>query len=365
MSPRRPLVAALCLALAPAALAAQDAGSSVLRGAPQAVSFSYGQTGAKTTVSQIAVPIYAAWSVTDHLTLDVGTAYAQSKYTSPGGTSQSISGLTDTQLRGAYSFPDIGLVLTAGLNLPTGMASVPKNATTLGGLVGVDLLGFPVPAYGSGFAFTGGLAVTRPAGDWTIGGGASVRAAGAFSPVADSTARFTPGTEYRASLGADRATGDGHLAFALTYSGNGGQQYNTLPVSSGNRLLFQGAWTTPLGGGKPDLFLSAWNLSIGNGTFNATPIAGQNLTNLQVALGFHAGSATIEPNVEGRVWRAGDAGNGVIGFVGLRTRIPAGAVTFFPGASYGFGSIKTNAGALQIDNGFTGYRVSLGASFVP
>jgi hypothetical protein len=361
----RQVVIALSVAALPIVsrpVAAQDIS---MRTAPQTVSYTYGVAGAKSTVSQFALPLFASVPINDKFSIDFGTAYAQSKFSAPAVASQTLSGLTDTQLRGSYSLNDGAVIITLGMNLPTGKATVPGGTANLAGLLGTDLLGFPVPIYGSGFAFTGGVAVARPMGDWNVGGGLSVRAASAFAPSADTSARFTPGTEFRGTLGADRALGAGRLALGATFSANGSQQYAAQPVTSGSRIVLQGGYLTPLGDGKRELFVSGWSMIIGAGNFNAKPIDGQNITSAQVALGFHVGSATIEPNIEGRFWNAGTAGSGTISFIGLRTRIPAGKVLIFPGASFGFGSLKSQVGATNIDAGFSGFRATLGAAYTP
>src|SRR5438445_4942235 len=85
-------------AFAAAPLSAQflPAGVSV-RTAPQFTSYTYG-TPSK-TISQMAIPIAAEVPLFSKLALEIGTAWAQSKFT--GGSSASeISGLTDTQVRG-------------------------------------------------------------------------------------------------------------------------------------------------------------------------------------------------------------------------------------------------------------------------
>src|SRR5947207_2659542 len=100
-----------------------DAG---VRLGPQFVYYKLGSPS-NTTISEFSVPMFVSLPMTNALTFDVGTAYsiARVEQTASGPKKTSdINGLTDTQLRANYSLGTDFVVLTAGLNLPTGRSTV-------------------------------------------------------------------------------------------------------------------------------------------------------------------------------------------------------------------------------------------------
>src|SRR5436309_7410044 len=122
---RRSLLPALLLIARIAA--AQDAGARV---SPQFVQYKVGAPS-NNTISEMAVPIFGFMPVTRNLTLDVGTAYASARVTNnaAGQSNEStITGLTDTQIRATMNLGSDLVVLTAGLNIPTGRSTAtPKE----------------------------------------------------------------------------------------------------------------------------------------------------------------------------------------------------------------------------------------------
>jgi hypothetical protein len=341
-----------------AALAAQITDGQV-RIAPTAASWNVSTDSGRVGVSQIGIPIFVAVPVGEKFAVDIGTSFATSSFTR-GGVSRSLSGLTDVQLRGVWAISD-ALVLTVGINAPTGQASVDRQNLELAGMIGTDILAMPVAAYGIGPAFTGGLVYGVEASSWNLSGGLSVRQATGFRPFADTTTRFVPGSEYRVAFNADREVGGGRLALGLSGSAFGGQTYGTAATSTGSRGIVQVAWAGPLGEGKPQLLVSAWHLLAAAGEFNALPIPAQNLSNLQAAVGFAVGAATIEPNIEARLWSAGTGRTGTLGLLGVRSRVPVGDFTIFPGAAFGLGTFGHNLGvSAPFEGNATGFRLTLG-----
>ena len=72
------------------------------------------------TVSELAIPVFVSVPAGSRLSLDLGTAYARAHVTS-GADHSDIAGLTDVQLRAQYTLGSDLVVLTGGVNLPTGM----------------------------------------------------------------------------------------------------------------------------------------------------------------------------------------------------------------------------------------------------
>src|SRR4051812_3320855 len=170
----------------------------------------------------MAIPLYAMVPILPNFSLDIGTAFATATVeNTTTGSSSDISGLTDTQLRANYTFGQDLVVVTAGLNVPTGSATVDPGELEAATRIGSDFLTFPISGFGSGFGFTGGVAIAQPFGSWNLGVGASMRQSGEYEPFRDEAGvatKFQPGPEYRARLGLDHPFGAGRMSFGLTFS---------------------------------------------------------------------------------------------------------------------------------------------------
>jgi hypothetical protein len=358
---------ALAAVIAPAGRA-QSALDGELRVAPQFLQYRL-KAPTNETVSQVAVPIFVSMPIGERFTVDVGTSYARSRVTADGGVSE-VSGLTDTQVRGNLTLGSDFVVLTAGLNLPTGTSSVTPEQFTAAGLIGNDFLGFPISNMGTGFAVTGGVAVARPLGDWNIGIGGAVRRSTAYEPFdfPGQTLRYQPGTEYRARVGVDRPVGVGRVALGLTFSGFGKDDVGGSVYNTGNRLIAQGVYSTSISG--RDVTFAAYNVFRGPGSYaSGDPAGRENIANLFASVGFNASAALVEPSVELRHWlqnvpatatTAVRSQSSVLGTFGLRTRVGVGGVRVFPSVGYTVGSLATSdAAGAPARAGLTGFRAQL------
>ena len=176
-------------------------------------------------------------------------------------------GLTDTQIRGNYVIGNDFIVLTAGVNLPTGQSTIPESKLIAASLIGSDFLSFPISNMGTGFGGTGGIALARPLGEWNLGVGISVRRSAQYDPVdvgGGPALHYQPGNEYRARVGLDRAVGTGRAVFGVTYSAFGDDQLAGSVYNTGNRYLTQFGFNNTVGAGE--FSLSAWDLFRTSGT---------------------------------------------------------------------------------------------------
>src|SRR3954468_14307778 len=206
---------------------AQSAFDIGVRIAPQYYSYDL-KSPANGKISEFTVPIYAFVPITSHLSFDVGSSYTHAEVQNTSGTTKttsSISGLTDTQVRANYTLGSDFVVLTAGMNLPTGQSTVSADQLAAASLIGNDFLAFPISNMGMGFGGTGGIAIARPAGDWNLGIGASARLSSSYDPfetgingaTATTPLHYQPGNEYRIRGGIDHGFGTGRVNFGLTY----------------------------------------------------------------------------------------------------------------------------------------------------
>lgn len=355
--PIRSLAAvATAVALSGAPLDAQIANSSVL-GAPTYTTLTFGSGASSRSVSQLAVPLVLIMPFGERFSVDVSTAYASSSVRADDSTTSEISGLTDTQIRANLRVGSDNVLLTVGLNVPTGQYSVPEAQQEAAGQIGNDFLFYPISSMGNGLAMTGGVAYVRPFGNWNIGAGVSGRKSTEFAAfsVASSEFRFTPADEYRLSLNADRPVGDGEMSLGLTYSAFGEDIADTTTYSTGDRIIATAGWSTPVRGG--DLFLSAWNLYRLSGEVLGAEAPAENVFNVTAAYSLPLRSLLVQPNLETRLWQVGGVKAGNLTTVGVRLRVPVGTLGVFPAAGYSIGTLySTDDGSAT---SVSGLRASL------
>lgn len=346
---------ALAAALAAAPAAAQSIFMPAVRVGPQFVSYDVKDPVDK-QISQFAMPFAVGFPFGSRVTVDIASAYAASQVKVGGKTSE-ITGLTDTQIRGNLTLGSDNVVITAGLNLPTGNSTV-NFATEFEAAtqIGNDFLAFPVSNMGTGLGGTGGVALARNLGLWNVGGGVAFRYSGEYDAfeVENQTTQFQPGNEIRVRVGADRSVGGGRVLLGLTYSAFGADAADTTTYSTGDRLIAQAGWTAPIGGAT--LALSAWDLYRMEGEIVGGTAPSENIANVALALGFATGGLTIEPNLEARMASsADDTRKGTLAQLGLRLRGTMGRLEISPSAAYSMGSVGGNASKADI----SGYRAIL------
>jgi hypothetical protein len=348
---RRNLFAGLavlgCIARSVSAQGILDAGWHV---GPQFVQYRM-QTPVNVDISELAVPLWTFVPITQALSIDVGTAYASSHVRPAGGPVSTISGLTDTQLRASYVIGIDAVVLTVGLNLPTGQSTAKVDQLEAATLIGSDFLAFPVTSMGTGFGFTGGAAFARSVGAWNLGLGGSMRRSSAYDPfeIDDTGTRFryVPGNEYRGRLGADRRVGDGRVSLGLTYSTFGHDLVDSAVYNSGDRWIAQGTYGGKVGAGQ--LTLAAWDLYRASGSLaDGTKTGRDQIIDAFVAYGLRPGGILVEPTIENRLWLQQGSSTSDMLNLGVRTQFQTGPLTLTPAARYALGRIGGGASTARL-----------------
>ena len=356
----------LPLVLAAPVASAQSIGDAGARLAPQFYSYSL-DAPSNTKISELAIPLFVVVPISQSLSFDVGTAFAQSRVqqTTTGGqsTTSTISGLTDTQIRANYVLGTDFVVLTAGVNLPTGRSTVAPNQLVAASLIGSDFLNFPVSNMGTGLGGTGGIAIARPLGDWNLGGGLSIRKSTEFTPVdpaGGATLRYQPGNEYRARVGVDRAFGTGRITLGLTYSTFGDDNLAGSVYNTGNRYLAQFSLDNTVGPGQFSLI--GWNLFRTAGTLaDSTYLPHDNITDAALSYGVNVGSMVVEPSIEGRTWfQANGLPASLMTVFGVRTQLSVAGFAVLPSVGYAVGRVasQTDTG-LNTTASLTGFHAML------
>ncbi|HVZ78417.1 MAG TPA: hypothetical protein VG818_10585 [Gemmatimonadaceae bacterium] len=310
-------------------------------------------------ISEIAVPVYVLFPITQSFSMDVGTSWAQARVESPGtngaSTVSQLSGFTDTQIRANYSIGTDFIVLTAGVDLPTGKQTALPSEQAAATLIASDFLLFPIAGFGTGAGGTGGIAIAEPIGDWNLGFGAAVKYSASYDPFQNadgSRFHFQPGNEYRARVGLDHPYGTGRVSFGVTYSKFGNDQAEQFAYNTGDRVIGQASVTNSVGGA--DVAVSAWDLYRASGQVaDGTRTGRENIASGAVAVGFHSGDITIEPSVEGRVWTQDGFDTSYMGIGGLRANFNFNGFAVTPFVGYAAGSMAGSAGASSL-SGFRG-----------
>jgi hypothetical protein len=374
----RKLIPFAIAALAAQALGAQSVFDSELRLAPQFLQYRIG-TPSNETIRELAIPVFVSIPFGPNFTFDVGTAYANARVTN-GTTVSEISGLTDTQLRGNLTLGSDFVVLTGGVNLPTGKSTVTEDQFSAAGRIGSDFLAFPISNMGTGFAYTGGIAVARPLGEWNLGFGGSMRKSASYDPynIGGTKLHFQPGNEYRGRVGLDHPFGSGRISLGVTYSAFGDDAAGPSVYNTGNRIIAQTVISNTYAG--TDVTLAGYDVYRASGTLSGGEASGkENIINGYLGIGLHMLGTVIEPSFEARNWYqivpAGSFTNpgtternqaSYLGTVGVRTKIDLGNIALFPSGGYTFGALATvtSANAL-VHSDLTGFKLQLAARISP
>lgn len=339
----------------------QEVGAIV---APHFTQYTIGSGATERIITQTAIPFVLLLPLHERFTVDITTAYASSQLKSGGVTQSTLSGLTDTQIRGNFTVAEDFMVFTLGVNLPTGQYMVTADQADAAGQIGNDFLNYPISSMGNGFAGTGGVAIARPMGEWNLGFGASMRKSAEFSAyaLASSEFRFTPADEYRLRIGADRPVGDGQVSLGVAYSTFGPDAMDTTSsgsgkttASTGDRITLNGMWMFPAGRGN--VYLSGWNLYRLAGQQFGGDAPAENVANLNAAYSVELGPVLLQPSLEGRFWQADGARAGQLTNLNVRLRLGNGVFSFFPSVGYSMGTLYNLTTGDPTD--VTGFRGSL------
>jgi hypothetical protein len=289
-----------------------------------------------TETRQFAFPLAFAMPLNERLSLDIGAYYASTE-----SEDNTLSGLTDTQIRASYVFGRDALVATLMVNLPTGKTQE-FDQTSTSGAAAANFLSFPVNAYRTGTSVTGGLAAATELGSWNVGVAGSVRMSGEYEPFSDLDTKYSPGTEARVKLGLDRLLGSSRLTFGLTFSTFGNDNFEDLggggsgEYQPGNRLIGEMAVGFQAGGGSITGYLWDYYRSDAGGSGNK-----ENILTLGASGSWLVGSnMRLEPLVETRFWSP-EEGNGKLFGFGTALHMPLGdRFTLSPSGRFDFGSTQ-------------------------
>ena len=328
---RRGLLAVAASALLAPALAAQASDALYTRWTGlsgfEFQSYSFDPGIAVRSVSQWNLPLAVVAPIGSHISLDLTTHIAGASVSLDSGPSETLTGLTDTELRMLYTLSRDRAVASLSLNLPTGMHSVSTSQFAVTGSIGSNYLSFPVSNFGGPFGLTAGGAYAIPAGAWNVGLSGSVRYAGSYAPFNDQAISYKPGMEIRARAGADRLVGaSGRMILGVSASTFSTDQFTgtgTIAASYAPGLRFIGDAGYQRSFGRSALRVMAWDYlrTAGDTNGSANPDTRENVFNLEARWTWPAAPRLqLEPLAAFRQWSPADYRGGRLYSAGLAAR---------------------------------------------
>ena len=182
------------------------------------------------SASQLSAPLTVIVPIGSSWTLDAYAAYATGQVrldrpdTAEGGaTTYRLSGLTDVKLRLVGALRGDNLLLTLGLNAPTGTVGLDREQLKAMQVLGAPALRFRTPSLGGGVGGTVGLVAARELAGWAWALGTSYEVRGGYRPIealvaGASKPSLDPGDAVHVSLGTDGLVGPHRMS--LTVSGD-------------------------------------------------------------------------------------------------------------------------------------------------
>jgi hypothetical protein len=308
--------------------------------------YRFGQDLGVKSLGQFALPLAVVFPI-GRVTIDAGAWLAATTLTRLDGYRETVTGLTDTQIRAAYVLGSDALVLTAMVNLPTGAQHLTAAEYAVLSAASSSFLAFPVNAYGSGASATLGAAAAFRAGSWNLGVAGSARLSEEFTPFEDADGDFTyqSGLEARLRFGADHLVGNGKLAFGVTFSTFSDDEFAngagaTGVYRPGRRFIGEVSYSTLVGSALVTGYV--WDFYRTSGDSAGTRVSNtENLFAAGIASRVPVGATfNLEPGAELRFSNPAQ-GNAIILEVSMATRIRVSQrATLIPVAKLGFGRLE-------------------------
>jgi len=149
------------------------------------------------TISQLAVPVYIYYPVSNQLTIRVTEALGFSSI----GDRGNLNGLSDAKIRASYRIMDDTVLLAAGLGLPIGKNALNVEQAEVADMIYTDDLDFGIRRLGEGFVLNLAATTAQEIDKVVIGAGAGYLFKGAYKTTADVDTKYNPGDEFNLTGG--------------------------------------------------------------------------------------------------------------------------------------------------------------------
>ncbi|MCK4460590.1 MAG: hypothetical protein KAW46_02240 [candidate division Zixibacteria bacterium] len=192
-------------------------------------SWSLEDSAQKTDITQISFPLRLFLPLQDNLEADVYVA-TSSNSMDQGENDYSLSGLGDLRVQVNRSFSDDQLLLSVGVNVPTGKTKLNRaDETPVLQMLTQDFLSFSQRRFGEGFGLNILLGGARMIGVLRCGAGITYRYIGKYDPY-EGVEEYDPGDLISFNAGADWENGPTMVSGNIVVSFYGKDKWNDREV---------------------------------------------------------------------------------------------------------------------------------------
>ena len=151
------------------------------------------------SISEGTMPIEITYPVLENMTIQLNHFPAFSKF-----GEANMAGISDTWIRGAYSFTDYNLMMSFGIGLPTGKTELDSTELILARLLSEQSFKFQLPVYGQGLTLSGGVLYAYSFNDYlSVGAGFNFVYRGKYKYSEQLASTYDPGEQLGINVGLD------------------------------------------------------------------------------------------------------------------------------------------------------------------
>lgn len=181
-------------------------------------------------LQQLVFPISISVPIGERISFDLRTFQTNNQY-----GNDELTGFSDIKFRGKCLLLDNRLLISTGINLPTGKNKLNQQEFIISSITAMPFLKMAVPHLGSGFDLNFSLAAAEKFSFITMGFGIGFQHKGNFEPFSTTPVQYDPGDEFYLELGFE--TGQQHkLMFDVIFTQFKRDLYDNEEIfKSGNR----------------------------------------------------------------------------------------------------------------------------------
>ncbi len=368
---RCPLLLLVALAfLAPPGTAQVPGFQATVGGGVETYRFSQSEAVGVRSITLTTLPFQGRVSLGPRVAVRMAGAHASGRLVRGDGTSHSLTGVTDTELRVEGRFGRDRATLSGIVQLPTGKSGYTPGEAEVAGIVAADVLPFRITDWGSGGGAGLHASATHAVARFAVGGALGYMVSREFDALEGGNFTYRPGNQLLLRVAADHSVGQaGKLALQLS-----AWRYGTDELGGANlyragdryQALLSYAFAAP---GYSSAMIYGGFLRRGEGaslgsaslppTGNDAAFASRTLFLAGARARVPAGGAVLIPTADLRVQRSGDGvGQGYTTTVGSSAEWPVGSALLLPTIRARFGRVISFQDARS---GFSGIDIGLSA----
>ena len=312
-------------------------------------------------ISLFTVPVVARVNLRPQLDVTVNGAFASATLTRPNGSSTTLAGLTDTEVRLTYAAMGDRVRLSAIALAPTGKSKLTADEMDVMGVIAADLLPFTISNWGSGGGLGVNASVAIPVSEGsTLGISTGFVAARKYEPLSATSFAYRPGNQMHIRAAADRtfgASAKGSLQIAyLHYSQDQNAGVNF--YQAGDRLQASSSLAFAAGtNGTGIVYLGYLRRAEGKYTDVVRVTPAQDLVYAGTAFRRSMGGNVLVPSLDVRLLgNESGVDQGRTISAGLGIEIPRGSFELYPQAKARLGRLTMRSSQAS---DFTGFEIGL------